>query len=139
MILPVEEEGAVLAEEKAEIETVLEPVTTYITEIYIPAKESSETIANDSASDAPEYLVYESAPLEQGYYVQIGSYSDFANIKRLVDSYSGKYPLAFADTAGASGVAKKVLVGSLAPDETGAVLEFFRKEGFKDAFVLVVN
>ena len=104
-----------------------------------PAPDARESPIENVATIGPEPT---DVPLEQGYYVQIGSYMDDANVKRLVDSYSGKYPLTFADTPSRSAwqsATKRVLVGRLNPDETGAVLEFFRSEGFRDAFVFVVN
>lgn len=122
-------------------------VSEYISE-YIPTYERAAeeaSAAGDGAADgravkaenAGDVFSLPDSTLKKGYYVQIGTYSELENVRKIVESYSGKYPLAFLDSP-ASGV-KKVLVGNLAADETGAILEFFRKEGFKDAFVYVIN
>lgn len=120
-------EDAAPATEKPDNESVF--ITEYL---YVPEE---EPVVSVPAPSVPA----DSVELAEGYYVQIGSYTDSANVQRLVASYSGRYPLAFVD-AGSGGVpAKKVLVGKLDSDETGAVLEFFRKEGFRDAFVFCVR
>lgn len=120
-------EDAAPATEKPDNESVF--ITEYL---YVPEE---EPVVSVPAPSVPA----DSVELAEGYYVQIGSYTDSANVQRLVASYSGRYPLAFVD-GGSGGVpAKKVLVGKLDSDETGAVLEFFRKEGFRDAFVFCVR
>jgi len=69
------------------------------------------------------------------YYVQIATYSDPVNAKKLVDSYSKKYPVSVERTATKGGEVLKVLIGPVKKDEFGAVLERFKSLGFKDAFV----
>ena len=101
-------EDAAPATEKPDNESVF--ITEYL---YVPEE---EPVVSVPAPSVPA----DSVELAEGYYVQIGSYTDSANVQRLVASYSGRYPLAFVD-AGSGGVpAKKVLVGKLDSDETGA-------------------
>ncbi len=69
------------------------------------------------------------------FYVQIATYSDPVNAKKLVDSYSKKYPVAVERTVTKGGEMLKVLIGPVKKDEFGAVLERFKSLGFKDAFV----
>ena len=131
---PIEEVASIAPEPEAEDAAVEEIAAIELEPV------AEESPIEEVASISPE-MPPQDAPLEQGYYVQIGSYLDGENVKQLMDSYSGKYPLAFVDAPGATGpnATKRALVGRLSPDETGAVLEFFRSEGFKDAFVFVVN
>ncbi|ULQ60091.1 SPOR domain-containing protein [Brucepastera parasyntrophica] len=65
------------------------------------------------------------------YYIQLASYSDVRNTLKVIDTYGKKYPLAVQNNADVM----KVLVGPLDKTEYGAVLEHFKKDGFKDAFV----
>lgn len=132
-VVAVEKGGESAAEDAAPATEKPDNESVFITEyLYVPEE---EPVVSVPAPSVPA----DSVDLAEGYYVQIGSYTDSANVQRLVASYSGRYPLAFVD-AGSGGVpAKKVLVGKLDSDETGAVLEFFRKEGFRDAFVFCVR
>ncbi len=66
------------------------------------------------------------------YYVQVASYTDPVNAKKLVDGYSGKYPMVVEKGSDAR---LKVCVGPVRKDEYGAIIERFRSLGFKDAFV----
>ncbi len=101
---------------------------------------SGKSTFEKSTFERKEEVSIASSALERGYYVQIASYSDDANIRQVLDSYGSIYPIAFVDSGAKSSRAKtKVLVGSLSADETGAVLDFFRKEGFSDAFVIAVK
>lgn len=134
IVAEVEEEADSIA--SAEVNEEIEE-ESFISE-YIPSYVEKEEPVTDTRDLEPAVVVsVPSGTLKKGYYVQIGSYIEPENVRKIVDSYSGKYPIACMDSA-ASG-AKKILVGSLAADETGAVLEFFQKEGFKDAFVYVIN
>ena len=103
---------------------------------YIPSY-MQDNVPDISVKLEPEPSASASASLKKGYYIQIGSYSKDENVRKILDSYGAKYPISCLDS-GTQGT-KKILVGNLAADETGAVLEFFRKEGFKDAFVYVIN
>ena len=69
------------------------------------------------------------------YYVQIGTYADMSNVKKIVDKYGSKYPFTVEKGASKNGDTLKVYVGPVKKDEYGAVLERFRQLGFKDAFV----
>jgi cell division septation protein DedD len=69
------------------------------------------------------------------YYVQIGTYADMSNVKKIVDKYGSKYPFTVEKSATKNGDTLKVYVGPVKKDEYGAVLERFRQLGFKDAFV----
>lgn len=74
--------------------------------------------------------------LEKGkYYVQIASYSDAANVTKLIDKWGEKYPIAVEKSGANDRTTLKVYVGPVNRDEYGAVLERFRQAGFRDAFV----
>ncbi len=67
------------------------------------------------------------------YYVQIATLGDIHNISSVVASYGNKYPIRLM--ASGDGLLYQVFVGPLTKDESGAVLERFRRGGFPDAFV----
>ena len=69
------------------------------------------------------------------YYIQIATYADISNVRKLVDAYGAKYPLGVLRTSTTRGEVLKVYIGPVTKDEYGAVLERFRQLGFKDAFV----
>ena len=81
-----------------------------------------------------KYTVPSLKNLKSGkYYVQIGVYGDKANIKAIIDTYAGKYPVTLVPLA--SGKATQVLIGPLSVDEYGTVLNRFKSYGYKDAFL----
>lgn len=69
------------------------------------------------------------------YYIQIGTYGDMSNVKKIVDKYGAKYPFTVEKGVSKGAETLKVYVGPVKKDEYGAVLERFRQLGFKDAFV----
>ncbi len=80
------------------------------------------------------------APAKKGQiYIQIASYSDSANVKKVIDAYGKKYPYVLEKSVAKKGEVTKILIGPVGKDEYGAVLERFKKLGFKDAFVKKVN
>ena len=90
------------------------------------------TVHNYSAMPYPEYLInqYESGK----YYVQLGVFRDMANLSAVVKKYEKKYPISIKASEITSN-AYELLIGSLSSDEYTAVLNKFRKDGFKDAFI----
>lgn len=93
--------------------------------------------AKKAASDGynfDKYTVPSLKNLKSGkYYVQIGVYGDKANIKAIIDTYAGKYPVTLVPLA--TGKATQVLIGPLSVDEYGTVLNRFKSYGYKDAFL----
>lgn len=76
------------------------------------------------------------ASLAKGsYYIQIGAYADAKNVRSILDKYGKKYPVAVEKTTNKNGECLKVYIGPVMKDEYGAVLEKFKANGFKDAFV----
>lgn len=76
------------------------------------------------------------ASLSKGsYYIQIGAYADAKNVRSILDKYGKKYPVAVEKTTNKNGECLKVYIGPVMKDEYGAVLEKFKANGFKDAFV----
>lgn len=69
------------------------------------------------------------------YYIQIGTYGDMSNVKKIVDKYGSKYPFTVEKGMAKGTETLKVYVGPVKKDEYGAVLERFHQLGFKDAFV----
>lgn len=74
--------------------------------------------------------------LEKGaFYVQIAVYRDALNTRTVLDRFGKKYPIKVQKGISAGKSVMKVSVGPLKKDEFGAVLEYFQKNGFSDAFV----
>jgi hypothetical protein len=79
-------------------------------------------------------IIVEPSKLRIGsYYIQIATMSNEKNINSLLSDYSDKYPIALVPSPLRG--AYQVLIGPLNIDEYGAVLERFKNNGFKDAFV----
>jgi len=68
------------------------------------------------------------------YYVQIAAYKDAVNVRTILNRFGKKYPVVVQKGASSDKPLVKVYVGPLKKDEYGAVLEYFRKNGFPDAF-----
>ena len=68
------------------------------------------------------------------YYVQIAAYKDTANVRSILNRFGKKYPVVVQKGDSSDKPLVKVYVGPLKKDEYGAVLEYFRKNGFPDAF-----
>jgi hypothetical protein len=73
--------------------------------------------------------------LKGSYYIQIGAYADAKNVRSILEKYGKKYPVAVEKTTTKTGECLKVYIGPVMKDEYGAVLEKFKANGFKDAFV----
>ena len=102
-------------------------------EIASPSAKPAKKAASDGYN-FDKYTVPSLKNLKSGkYYVQIGVYGDKANIKAIIDTYAGKYPVTLVPLA--SGKATQVLIGPLSVDEYGTVLNRFKSYGDKDAFL----
>lgn len=74
--------------------------------------------------------------LEKGaYYVQIAVYRDALNTRNVLERFGKTYPILVQKGSSAGKAVMKVSVGPLKKDEYGAILEYFQKNGFADAFV----
>lgn len=93
------------------------------------------TVSPVEAAAAMASLTCVNALGKSGYYVQIASYADPVNAKKVVDRYSAKYPIVIEQIPATKGTILKVCVGPVKKDEYGAILERFKSLGFKDAFV----
>ena len=102
-------------------------------EIASPSAKTGKKPTSDGYN-FDKYTVPSLKNLKSGkYYVQIGVYGDKANIKAIIDTYAGKYPVTLVPLA--SGKATQVLIGPLRVDEYGTVLNRFKSYGYKDAFL----
>lgn len=102
-------------------------------EIASPSAKTGKKPTSDGYN-FDKYTVPSLKNLKSGkYYVQIGVYGDKANIKAIIDTYTGKYPVTLVPLA--SGKATQVLIGPLSVDEYGTVLNRFKSYGYKDAFL----
>lgn len=129
--LPVEEDTVAL------VPTELNPpVGTGVPGAAAVATVAPEmTVAPTAASAADNAAAMAAIPLagslaKGSYYVQIASYTDPVNARKLVDSYGGKYPMIVEKVDGKL----KVCIGPVKKDEYGAIIERFRSLGFKGAF-----
>ncbi|QTQ16046.1 SPOR domain-containing protein [Treponema parvum] len=87
-----------------------------------------------SAEEFASYTVASLNDLKSGkYYVQISVLKEPENIRKLINTYKGNYPLVMVPLA--SGGANQMLVGPLERDEYNTVLAKFKANGFKDAFL----
>lgn len=87
-----------------------------------------------AGSQLEKYKVGSLKELESGkYYVQIAVLADESNLKATVSKFAEQYPVALVPLS--SGKAMQVLIGPLNMDEYGAVLNRFKKSGYKDAFL----
>ena len=102
-------------------------------EIASPSAKTGKKPTSDGYN-FDKYTVPSLKNLKSGkYYVQIGVYGDKTNIKAIIDTYAGKYPVTLVPLA--SGKATQVLIGPLSVDEYGTVLNRFKSYGYKDAFL----
>ncbi len=123
-------------------EPVAEPVVVVTVEPVVEAP-AAEPVAAPAivapVAVAPVELP-STGPAKKGQiYIQIASYADGANVKKVIDAYGKKYPYVLEKTVAKKGEVTKILIGPIGKDEYGAVLERFKKFGFKDAFVKKVN
>lgn len=87
-----------------------------------------------SKKSLEKYKVSSLKELESGkYYIQIAVLADENNLKDTVSKFEKQYPVTLVPLA--SGKATQVMIGPLGMDEYGAVLNRFKKSGYKDAFL----
>lgn len=134
-----------------------EPIVLVPAEANPPAAETTETAKNEVNAKPVEnkteakpavksgktknvkkslekYKVASLKDLESGkYYIQIVVLADESNLKATVSKFEGQYPITLVPLA--SGKATQVMIGPLNMDEYGAVLNRFKKSGYKDAFL----
>ncbi len=97
-----------------------------------PASSVAPSVVQDPSVPFPELLITQ---YEKGkFYVQLGVYRDMKNLKNLVSKYRGKYPVSIKASDRTPG-GYEMLIGPLSQDEYRAMLDRFRREGYKDAFV----
>lgn len=129
---------AALPPDAALAEPVPEPLP--VAAVAVPLVEAAPVIAETAPTQPAQTaevagLTYVSSFTKGSYYIQIASYSDPLNAKKILDNYGKKYPVVLERSAGKSGDLIKVFIGPVQKDEYGAVLERFKSLGFKDAFV----
>lgn len=105
-----------------------------------PAENKAEKRAEEgkkpgaSKKSLEKYKVSSLKELESGkYYIQIAVLADENNLKNTVSKFEKQYPVTLVPLA--SGKATQVMIGPLGMDEYGAVLNRFKKSGYKDAFL----
>ncbi|TVQ25744.1 MAG: hypothetical protein EA382_06495 [Spirochaetaceae bacterium] len=70
-----------------------------------------------------------------GYYLQVGAFSNRGTADVTVDAFASVYPMAIVPVARDGATIYRVLVGPLERDETGTLLLWFRSRGYRDTFV----
>lgn len=74
--------------------------------------------------------------LEKGkYYVQLGSFTKADSVELQIKKIGGKYPLLVQLAGNAEKPVYRLMIGPLNHGESGAVVTYFKKSGYKDAFV----
>lgn len=122
-------------------ESAAKPAEVYKNEASAkPAENKAEEIAAEgkkpgaSKKSLEKYKVSSLKELESGkYYIQIAVLADENNLKNTVSKFEKQYPVTLVPLA--SGKATQVMIGPLGMDEYGAVLNRFKKSGYKDAFL----
>ncbi len=122
-------------------ESAGKPAEVYKNEVSAkPAENKPEERAAEgkkpgaSKKSLEKYKVSSLKELESGkYYIQIAVLADENNLKNTVSKFEKQYPVTLVPLA--SGKATQVMIGPLGMDEYGAVLNRFKKSGYKDAFL----
>lgn len=122
-------------------ESAGKPAEVYKNEVSAkPAENKAEKRAEEgkkpgaSKKSLEKYKVSSLKELESGkYYIQIAVLADENNLKNTVSKFEKQYPVTLVPLA--SGKATQVMIGPLGMDEYGAVLNRFKKSGYKDAFL----
>ena len=122
-------------------ESAAKPAEVYKNEVSAkPAENKAEERAAEgkkpgaSKKSLEKYKVSSLKELESGkYYIQIAVLADENNLKDTVSKFEKQYPVTLVPLA--SGKATQVMIGPLGMDEYGAVLNRFKKSGYKDAFL----
>lgn len=122
-------------------ESAAKPAEVYKNEVSTkPAENKAEERAAEgkkpgaSKKSLEKYKVSSLKELESGkYYIQIAVLADENNLKNTVSKFEKQYPVTLVPLA--SGKATQVMIGPLGMDEYGAVLNRFKKSGYKDAFL----
>lgn len=122
-------------------ESAGKPAEVYKNEVSAkPAENKAEERAAEgkkpgaSKKSLEKYKVSSLKDLESGkYYIQIAVLADENNLKNTVSKFEKQYPVTLVPLA--SGKATQVMIGPLGMDEYGAVLNRFKKSGYKDAFL----
>lgn len=125
-------------------ESAGKPAEVYKNEVSAKPAENAENKEKERASEGKKpgaskkslekYKVSSLKDLESGkYYIQIAVLADENNLKDTVSKFEKQYPVTLVPLA--SGKATQVMIGPLGMDEYGAVLNRFKKSGYKDAFL----
>lgn len=125
-------------------ESTGKPAEVYKNEVSAKPAENAENKEKERASEGKKpgdskkslekYKVSSLKELESGkYYIQIAVLADENNLKDTVSKFEKQYPVTLVPLA--SGKATQVMIGPLGMDEYGAVLNRFKKSGYKDAFL----
>ena len=125
-------------------ESAGKPAEVYKNEVSAKPAENAENKEKERAAEdkkpgaskksLEKYKVSSLKELESGkYYIQIAVLADENNLKDTVSKFEKQYPVTLVPLA--SGKATQVMIGPLGMDEYGAVLNRFKKSGYKDAFL----
>lgn len=125
-------------------ESAGKPAEVYKNEVSAKPAENAENKEKERATEGKKpgaskkslekYKVSSLKELESGkYYIQIAVLADENNLKNTVSKFEKQYPVTLVPLA--SGKATQVMIGPLGMDEYGAVLNRFKKSGYKDAFL----
>lgn len=125
-------------------ESAGKPAEVYKNEVSTKPAENVENKEKEKAAEGKKpgaskkslekYMVSSLKELESGkYYIQIAVLADENNLKNTVSKFEKQYPVTLVPLA--SGKATQVMIGPLGMDEYGAVLNRFKKSGYKDAFL----
>lgn len=140
---PVHGSGAVVVADLSPM-TVPEPApspaspTVQTSPITTPTQSEATQKAVPQSSDLQKqnFSVPSVTILEKGkYYVQLGAFARVESVENLIKGLNKKYPLIVYISGTAEKPIYRLLIGPVNQGESSALVSYFKKSGFKDAFV----
>lgn len=140
---PVPGSGAVVVADLSPM-TVPEPApspaspTVQTSPITTPTQSEATQKAVPQSSDLQKqgFSVPSVTILEKGkYYVQLGAFARVESVENLIKGLNKKYPLIVYISGTAEKPIYRLLIGPVNQGESSALVSYFKKSGFKDAFV----
>lgn len=97
---------------------------------------SGNAVISHAPSEGPRFSVPEIFSLENGYYVQLGAFSETNSVEQIISDIGPSYPLKVQSAKNSSGSLYRVLVGPVNIGEGSALLQRFKTKGYRDSFII---
>ncbi|MDR2900453.1 MAG: SPOR domain-containing protein [Treponema sp.] len=99
----------------------------------VPSSSGTSTV-NPSATNQ-SFSVPVISSLENGYYVQLGAFSESDSVEQVIEDVGSAYPLKVQSAKSGSKSLYKVLLGPVNIGEGSALLQRFKTRGYSSAFI----